>query len=312
MKEFPDGASYEKKTNDMRLLTIIEKKMGQKRALNKEELEFLYEINSPIEGFGYRKDPRIADLIDQRNRDLDLTVIFNCKSNQIAHYPWQVNDKTMVYIGEISDYLFYRLPKNITHVYTDFPENRIEFQTIQIGGTDERELKQLLIRHGDQFFDFGNVINNSNFSRSLRVGDDEESDWKKLKLNAPKEVRIVRLRVRDLGFEYGAGTRKIKRRADRTGLEPCPPEIGLQFCLQNTSHSVHRTVYFNMKSISRFDKYYNSRFFAVDPIGDASSGLRIRSCDDLLETEPGYDETEPEYAPVLDPYDELVFLFPEK
>ena len=44
----------------------IDKKTIDKTSLNpvltKEELQFLYKINAPIEGFGYEKDPRIEEI----------------------------------------------------------------------------------------------------------------------------------------------------------------------------------------------------------------------------------------------------------
>ncbi len=62
LNEFPDGKQYQKRAEDMKQLTVLQEKTKHKEALIKEELEFLYEINAPIEGFGYQKDPRIQEL----------------------------------------------------------------------------------------------------------------------------------------------------------------------------------------------------------------------------------------------------------
>lgn len=68
----PNGAeSYTKKASDMRRLTEIEKllKDNPHAELSDEDLIFLYELKSPIEGFGYERDPRIDQLLDLRREE---------------------------------------------------------------------------------------------------------------------------------------------------------------------------------------------------------------------------------------------------
>jgi len=84
LKEFPDGPKYEKKSADMKRLTEVERKTKNKEELTKEELTFLYEVDRPIEGFGYQKDPRIEELLVGRNKKTDLSYIFNCREDQIS------------------------------------------------------------------------------------------------------------------------------------------------------------------------------------------------------------------------------------
>jgi phage protein U len=72
LHEFPDQKNYEKKTNDMKYLTEIEKKENEGEDLTKEDLRFLYEIDSRIEGFGYDRDPRIGEIIEKRDIRKDL------------------------------------------------------------------------------------------------------------------------------------------------------------------------------------------------------------------------------------------------
>jgi len=73
LNEFPDKDIYLKKTSDMKKLTLIYKKSKTGQELTKEELEFLY---GEIQGFGYRKDPRINEIIARRNPTNDLNIIF--------------------------------------------------------------------------------------------------------------------------------------------------------------------------------------------------------------------------------------------
>ena len=63
LSEFGSEAdAYRKKSEDMRILTSLEHKKEKEEPFTKDDLVFLYEINSSIEGFGYQKDPRIAEL----------------------------------------------------------------------------------------------------------------------------------------------------------------------------------------------------------------------------------------------------------
>jgi len=67
---------YNKKSEDMRKLTQIEKKLQNGEEPTIEELRFLYAIDDKIEGFGYLKDPRIEELQKKRNIKKDLAKIF--------------------------------------------------------------------------------------------------------------------------------------------------------------------------------------------------------------------------------------------
>ena len=84
LKEFPDRDKYLKKEHDMKLLTLIDKKVNNNIELNVDELKFLYEINSKIEGFGYRKDPRIEEIKSKRNCRKDYAYLFNIKEEEVA------------------------------------------------------------------------------------------------------------------------------------------------------------------------------------------------------------------------------------
>ncbi len=67
-----EAEEYKKKSENMRYLTALEHRIENKEPLTEEDLSFLYEINSPIEGFGYDKDPRIAEIRSKRNEKEDL------------------------------------------------------------------------------------------------------------------------------------------------------------------------------------------------------------------------------------------------
>ena len=76
LKEFSDREKYLKKEHDMKLLTLIDKKVKSNKELTVDELAFLYEIEEEIEGFGYERDPRIEEIRSKRNTIQDLNKVF--------------------------------------------------------------------------------------------------------------------------------------------------------------------------------------------------------------------------------------------
>ena len=84
LEEFPDRDKYKKKVKDMEMLTYIYTKHQNKGELTKNDLRFLYEIDDEITGFGYRRDPRIEELLEGRNVRKDLALVFDCKEENIS------------------------------------------------------------------------------------------------------------------------------------------------------------------------------------------------------------------------------------
>ena len=85
LKEFgSQGELYFKRLEHMRKLTEIEGKSGSGEKLTKNEIRFLYEIDEKIEGFGYRDDPRIAEIIDVRDTREDLAYLFDTEPERVS------------------------------------------------------------------------------------------------------------------------------------------------------------------------------------------------------------------------------------
>ena len=104
LKEFPDRDKYLKKEHDMKLLTLIDKKINNNIGLTLNELKFLYEINSKIEGFGYEKDPRIDEIKSKRNIKKDYALIFDVKEEEVAlsQEEWEENpNKFKVLVSDL-------------------------------------------------------------------------------------------------------------------------------------------------------------------------------------------------------------------
>ena len=99
MKDLPGAERYKKVSADMKALTAIEKKTMRGEALMKDDLAFLYELDAPIEGFGYRRDPRIGKLRGKRNPEEDAPVVFECTPEQIARNVKEIREGTKAYVA---------------------------------------------------------------------------------------------------------------------------------------------------------------------------------------------------------------------
>ncbi len=116
LDEFQDKEKYQKKIHDMKKLTELDNKVNENKELTKEELIFLYEIGSTIEGFGYEKDPRIEEIKSKRDIKEDLSIIFDCRKDQIGTKmeDFDTND-IVVYASDI-EYLGETVPKQFQHL----------------------------------------------------------------------------------------------------------------------------------------------------------------------------------------------------
>lgn len=233
LAKLPDGEKFKKRVADMQKMTAIhrksfsvDRKSGVKTYLNtsltKEELAFLYEIDSKIEGFGYQvPDPRITEVRGRRNPEEDMLVIFNCEKSQIAANPSEINENTKAYIGSLLHHdsngkiipIFKLFKKyHIEQVYTSFPEGKITFEDLEIGGKSAKELKKE-IKEEMNISDYAdNMLENEAFTT----------------LKSSQTLHTVRLRVQDLGFSENETptTDQLYQRAKDLGLNLCPAETG--------------------------------------------------------------------------------------
>jgi len=234
LKEFPDSNQYEKKSADMKQLTEIEKKIKQGILLNKDELVFLYEINSSIEGFGYQKDPRIAELRTGRNSEIDMPIVFECQPEQITRTSDDINENTKAYVGKLEPGIFQKLPENLEHIYTEFPEKKIRREDIEIGG---KSSEQLLSEMGQAGINISSYAKDMLKSRDFIVGKNVES------------LTLVRLTVSDLGFTKNATIDQIYQRAQAIGLDLCPAEVGPHYRLKYQDQHMNEWIYIGVRPI---------------------------------------------------------------
>lgn len=236
LSEFGSEAdTYRKKSEDMRILTSLERKKEKEEPFTKDDLVFIYEVNSTIEGFGHQKDPRIAELRKDRNVEEDMLVIFECTKDQIAHVPSEITENTKAYVGQLEPGIFQKLPETLEHVYTSFPEKKIRRENVEIGGKSKEQLVSEMQAERINISDSAkSMMENPDFA----VGENRE------------EAKLVRLTVADLGFKTSATTDQIYERAQSLGLELCPPDTGPNYRLQYKDQPLGEWVRIGMKQIT--------------------------------------------------------------
>jgi len=210
MNKLPGAEKYRKMSADMKYLTAIETKTRKHEQLTKDDLVFLYEINAPIEGFGYQRDPRIAGLRSQREPEVDAPIVFECEPSQIAHSVKEIDQNTKAYIGPLFKDIFTKF-FHLEHIYTSFLEGGIRRSELEIGGKNVEEIE-------NEFKDKN--INVSDYAKDMLHSPDFTT------LKNPERINLVRLKVKDLGLSNGATTGEIYARAEEYGLELCPGEAG--------------------------------------------------------------------------------------
>ena len=159
LNEFPDREKYYKKERDMKLLTLIDKKVNKNIELSLDELKFLYEIDNEIEGFGYEKDPRIQEIKNKRNQKNDCLLIFNVKESEVAlsQNEWESNPKRFkVLLGN--------LELNKSNSINDFFRLKYICGNLYLGNLKEANDIIITTKISDYI-----VLNNLTFINSLTI-----------------------------------------------------------------------------------------------------------------------------------------------
>jgi len=231
----PEADKYKKKSADMRQLTAIEKKTKAQEPLTKDELTFLYELNQPIEGFGYQKDPRIAEIRAQRNQAEDLPIIFDCAPDQIALSPENLSENTVAYIGPWNPTVLKQLPKTVKHIYEKFPEQKVFLKTIETDPSIKTPAgaEKALLAKGYKISDYAKQM----LKKTFFSGE-------------AHKYELVRFTVESLGFPKGATTTEIWAKGQELGLELCPAEVGPNLRLQYPDQPMDDYLWLAMEQIT--------------------------------------------------------------
>jgi len=242
---------FHKKSDDMRHLTALEQKHENDELFTKDDLIFLYEVNSTIEGFGYQRDPRIEELRNGRNAEEDMLVIFECTKNEIARNTTEITENTRAYVGNWNPQVYQTVKDypNIQHLYESFPDKKIfifKLETDPNIATPQQAEATLKERN----------IYLSGYGKDLLYKTEFSTE--------AHTYNLVQFTVAQLGFPNGTTTNEIYAKAQSLGLKLCPAEIGprLRLAYPGTDWK-----YIAMKQISDADGYPD--VFYLDAFGAA-------------------------------------------
>jgi len=157
---------------------------------------------------------------------------------QIAYTADEITENTKAYVGQLEPGIFQKLPENLEHVYTSFPEKKIRRESVEIGGkTKEQLIAEMEAAH----------INISDYAKSMMENPDFVTGKNK------EEATLIRLTVADLGFKTSATTDQIYERAQTLGLELCPPDTGPNYRLKYKDQPLNEWIRIGMKQIAGSD-----------------------------------------------------------
>lgn len=256
LHEFGQEAdSYKKKSENMRHLTELERKLEKNELFTRADLVFLYEIGKRIDGFGYGPDPRIKELRARRDIDLDVPIILGCAPEQIARNPEQINKSTKAYVGKLGPGVFSKNLAIHNDIYISFPYERIRKESIGIGEKTKQELIEAMIPKKNQF---------RNRSVEAMMAGDEFNVSKNR-----EEIAFVELSLSDLGFnrnsEPAPSTRQLFERANEYGLLLCPAELAPYYFLRHKGYPSSNYTHICMNPI--LDPAGDQCIFTIEPAG---------------------------------------------
>ena len=115
LKEIPQGINWMETMQDQRKLAEIYLKHLNNQELTQEELRFIHEIDRDIKIFGYGRDPRIKEMLRDRNIRKDLSIILNCQEYEIAINENEINDNTRIIYMPEGYIQLTKLPPNLEY-----------------------------------------------------------------------------------------------------------------------------------------------------------------------------------------------------
>lgn len=134
-------------------------------------------------------------------------------------------------------------------------EGKVQQEIISIGGKTAQELLAELTQNGIRVM--------SGAKRIMESPDFITSP-------NPQQIELVRLHVGELGIgERFSRADEIYKRAQDLGLDPCPAEVGPQYCLQNKNQFIGQELYIGMKPIrDSHVMFHSSHVFFLEGSND--------------------------------------------
>lgn len=276
IKNFKDKDEFYYGIQQLEYLTYIHQKWLNNEELNNDELMFIYEINSDIVGVVPKRDPRINEILNSRNKRKDLAKIFNCSEDEIA----------------LEEDELYANPDKIICLYNNLNiyDDKVNFPKLIFikGNVDANDLKDASgiksVRRigGDANFD--SLIDAKDFKNLVSIGGNANFSSLKTSIGFENLLSIGNNayfpELRDtLGF---INLRIIGEKTFYPNYsESYFPNVIDANGLQNLEVFRGSAIFYSLKSLRYFDKLYVIRDEAAFPVLENIDGLdkiNIQNC----------------------------------
>ncbi len=229
----PTADRFKKRSADMKWLTALVAKKEKGDAFTDADLRFLYQVDGSIQGFGYERDDRIAEMLYGRDMNEDAPALLGCTPEQISFSRETISNKTKTYVGPLFPGIF---ELGLDHVYTSLHkratvESRLAREILRIhlvyGGKAREDYEKELDGAGISYFDEKKA---KRFLSKMPLAKNQS------------EIDLVLLTLADLdvhGEENMQAT--IKERAASLGLDYIPLESVPALCLSINGQPIEKS-----------------------------------------------------------------------
>jgi len=303
LKNLPGGQAFFATETDTKLLTVIDRNIREDEVVTSEELKFLYAIDRPIKYFGYKEDPRIKELRNQRNLAKDIQTIygFDIMAQSLGKEPLDfmygvTRPVPEAFTNEVKKLLVARNPEQdmpivfacessqIAHNVSEVkPDTRAYVGPLVPGIFDK--LTEANVEHIYTSFPEGN-IRRQGIEIGGKTKEQLQSELEQAGVNITSYAKemmenpdfttlpvaqiliTVRLKLNQMGLSGHPTTDQIYERAQALGLDLWLNEVGPHLRLQDINQPMDECFYVGMKQITDSDG--DPRVFAL---GQVEGGL---------------------------------------
>jgi hypothetical protein len=147
LREIPQGMEWMETMQDQKKLADTYLKHLNNQELTQEELRFIYQIDRDIKIFGHERDPRIEEILRNRDKRKDLSIILNRREDEIAINENEINDnKRIIYMPGRYIQLT-KLPPNLEYAFCNLDLKNTSIKSLgklkRVGGSLDLSYSQI-------------------------------------------------------------------------------------------------------------------------------------------------------------------------
>lgn len=186
LKEFgQEGEAYLKKSEDMKCMNEVIEKHRNGIDFSFDELKFIYEIETKIEGFGYEADPRIKEIKLGRNQINDFRILWdlpNLTDTEMVNELMNRNKSEVVgqsldKLGDVVDHNVIFEKMSVEGKHEAIQDSFTKFKGLKDGSLDMVELTNFesLVKNPEVFAGFSPADRHIFLKKALNNGWIEET-----------------------------------------------------------------------------------------------------------------------------------------